>query len=301
MDKKNRMITFSALAVFIFSTVFFLKVNTSSALEAAVIDETELGMMCINQVITTAKEDEEHELDEEIQDDKETSENEQSVKKSDKKAEKDKAESDEAVPVSEDPLVIIYHTHSTESYMPYSESNYHREAEEGTVRDVGTVLEEELEKRGIKVIHDKTVHDRPSYNESYGRSLNTIQSLMKKYPTADYVIDLHRDAAASSAQEGKYIKIDGKRVAKFSLVVGRGNENYVELYAFAKKVSQASESVHDGFGGAIIEKEYRYNGFVSNKAILLEVGNNKNTIEEARAPASYFAEAMANVIKGEKQ
>ena len=132
MDKKNRMITFSALAVFIFSTVFFLKVNTSSALEAAVIDETELGMMCINQVITTAKEDEEHELDEEIQDDKETSENEQSVKKSDKKAEKDKAESDEAVPVSEDPLVIIYHTHSTESYMPYSESNYHREAEEGT-------------------------------------------------------------------------------------------------------------------------------------------------------------------------
>ena len=66
-----------------------------------------------------------------------------------------------------------------------------------------------------------------------------------------------------------------KRVAKFSLVVGRGNENYVELYAFAKKVSQAAESVHDGFGGAIIEKEYRYNGFVSNKAILLEVGNNK--------------------------
>ena len=66
-------------------------------------------------------------------------------------------------------------------------------------------------------------------------------------------------------------------------------------------MSQAAESVHDGFGGAIIEKEYRYNGFVSNKAILLEVGNNKNTIEEARASASYFAEAMANVIKGEKQ
>ena len=72
--------------------------------------------------------------------------------------EKDDSQQEE-VKVSGDPQVIIYHTHSTESYMPYKESNYHRTVEEGTVRDVGNVLETELKKRGINVIHDKTVHD----------------------------------------------------------------------------------------------------------------------------------------------
>ena len=64
--------------------------------------------------------------------------------------------------------------------------------------------ESDLKKYNINVIHDKTVHDRPSYNESYSKSLTTIQSLKKQYPTAVYIIDLHRDAAASSATEGKY-------------------------------------------------------------------------------------------------
>mgnify|MGYP003309873499 CR=1 FL=1 len=207
----------------------------------------------------------------------------------------------ENIKLTDDPLVIIYHTHSSESYMPYKESNYHREEVKGTVREVGDVMEETLEKKGINVIHDKTVHDRPSYNESYNKSLATIQSLKKKYPTAVYIIDLHRDAAASSAKEGKYTIIDGKRVAKFSLVVGQANENYVELYDFAKKVGSRAGEMYSGFTGAIIEKNYNYNEFVSNKALLLEVGNNKNTIEEANACGRYFAEVLADVIEEENR
>ena len=297
MNNKNKMLFISAAVIFICSTLFFLKVNPASALTSAWIDEMDLGRMCINKVVPASKDTklESIEKDSSVQsaeknEEKSTENKEQKEDKSDEKTEE--------VQVSGDPKVIIYHTHSTESYMPYSESNYHREAEEGTVRDVGNVLESELKKKGINVVHDKTLHDRPSYNESYGRSLNTVKALMKKYPTAEYVIDLHRDAAASSAKEGKVMKIDGERVAKFSLVVGRGNENYVELYSFAKKVSQTAESLHKGFGGPIIEKEYRYNGFVSNKAILLEIGNNKNTIEECRATARYFSEVMAKIING---
>ena len=160
--------------------------------------------MCIRQVIPSAGK-------------LETAENTETNDGQDNKLDADKADSDAAkedksdqeeektedVKVSGDPQVIIYHTHSTESYMPYKESNYHREAEEGTVRDVGNVLETELKKRGINVIHDKTIHDRPSYTASYGRSRETIKALMQKYPTAKYVIDLHRDAAAASSTEGK--------------------------------------------------------------------------------------------------
>lgn len=299
MKNKNRIFAAGALLVFLLSTLFFWKINPASALTGAWIDEAELGQMCIRQVIPSAGRLETAENAETKDDAAAQSGADQNGSDAAKEEKADQArKKQEEIKVSGDPLVIIYHTHSTESYMPYNESNYHREAEEGTVRDVGNVLETELKKKGINVIHDKTIHDRPSYTASYGRSRETIKSLMQKYPTAKYVIDLHRDAAAASSKEGKKLKIGDTDVAKFSLVVGRGNQNYTELYAFAKKVSQTAEGLHKGFGGPIIEKEYRFNEFVSNQAILLEVGNNKNTIEEARACAKNFAEVLAKIILG---
>lgn len=297
MKNRNRVFAAGALLVFLVSTLFFLKINPASALTGAWIDEAELGQMCIRQVVPSAGTLETAEKEEEQTEQKESDAESGEQANEEETKEKDASQQEE-VKVSGDPQVIIYHTHSTESYMPYKESNYHRTVEEGTVRDVGNVLETELKKRGINVIHDKTVHDRPSYTASYGRSRNTVQSLMKKYPTAKYIIDLHRDAAPASSTEGKKLKIGDTEVAKFSLVVGRGNQNYTELYAFAKKVSQTAEGLHKGFGGPIIEKEYRFNEFVSNQAILLEIGNNKNTIDEARACAKNFAEVMAKIVQG---
>lgn len=283
----------AATIVFIGSTLFFLKVKPSFAVSEYLMDERELGELCIAQVVPGSKDVETGTFDDQVYLGSD-------IKPDEDNKSEEKAEKIRDIKLMSDPLVIIYHTHSSESYMPFKESNYHRVDEEGTVRDVGNVLENELKKKGINVIHDKTIHDRPSYNESYSRSLATIKTLKEKYPTALYIIDLHRDAAAASATEGKYIEIDGKRVAKFSMVVGRSNENYVELYDFAKKVSGKAAAMYSGFGGAIIEKDYNYNEFVSNKALLLEVGNNKNTIEEARECGKYFAEVLASIIEEEQ-
>ena len=298
MDKKNKAVPAAViLCVFLCSTLFFFRVNTAFALASVLIDERELGELCIGQVAPAVQAE-----DGKIRLDGAADETEGTARKIEKmiKTEEKKKKESRQINVTDDPLVIIYHTHSSESYMPYKESNYHREEAEGTVRDVGTVMEEKLEEKGITVIHDKTVHDRPSYNESYTRSLETIQKLKEKYPTAVYIIDLHRDAAASSAAEGKYLEIDGKRVAKFSLVVGQANDNYPELYAFAGKISQKAEDMYEGYGGPIIEKNYNYNEYLSDRAILLEVGNNKNTIEEARLCGEYFAEVLAAIIDEEQ-
>lgn len=294
MEYRGKGFMIAAIILFLCSTIFFVKMNPSFALSEALLDEKKLGEICIGQVSPAAGIQKEEYLKGNVDGDYGAP--------SDKgdAADEENADDESNITVSGDPLVIIYHTHSSESYMPYTESNYHRAEEEGTVRDVGNILESELKKKGINVIHDKTVHDRPSYNESYSRSLSTIQSLVKKYPTAVYIIDLHRDAAAASATEGKYIEIDGEKVATFSMVVGKANDNYVELYDFAKKISSSAGSMYKGFGGAIIEKNYNYNEFVSNKALLLEVGNNKNTIEEARSCAKYFADVLAKVIKEEQ-
>lgn len=281
MRKKSIILAFT---VFLLSAAFFYRVDPAGVIASAWIDEKELGLICVEHVVPGIEiaEPEVKEVE---------------VKKQEEKT--DKSEKKKIVEKKNlgEPLVIIYHTHASESYMPYKESNYHRTDVKGTVRDVGNVLEKELEAKGINVIHDLTVHDRPSYNESYDRSLETVKALQKKYPTAEYIIDLHRDAAPASASEGKLLEINGERVAKFSMVVGQANENYVELYGFAKKVSEAAEEMYDGFGGAIIEQNYNYNEFVADKCLLLEVGNNKNTIEESRRCAEYFADVLAKIIK----
>ena len=308
-NKRNRKKIFTACAIFVFicSTVCFTAYSEAVTLPGDGIDEGSFGRMCVGQIMPGAA-DMEKSGDKSPDstgddDEKIIAEKGKNIAKEteEKKKTKDKDEKKQkSVKLSKKPLVIIYHTHSSESYMPYKSSNYHREKEKGTVRDVGSVMKKTLEKKGIKVIHDKTLHDRPSYNESYNRSLETITALRKKYPSADYIIDLHRDAAPSSASEGKYAVIDGKRVAKFSLVVGQQNENYVELYDYAKKVSEKAGGMYNGFGGPIIERNYRYNEYVSNRSLLLEIGNNRNTIEEARLCGRYFAEVLASIIKSEQ-
>lgn len=210
-----------------------------------------------------------------------------------------KVETKKQVPDNSKPQVIIYHTHSSESYQPYTASNFHRQEEAGTVREVGNVMTAELKRLGIAVVHDKTIHDSPSYNESYDRSMETITSLMKKYPTAKVIIDLHRDAAAYTGNVGETMMIEGEKTAKYKLVVGQNNDNYSQLMTFANQVNAAADKMYPGFSGRIIEKEYRYNEYIADKYLLLEVGNNQNHIKEVRKTGKYFARVLAKVLEAE--
>ncbi|MBQ5798149.1 MAG: stage II sporulation protein P, partial [Firmicutes bacterium] len=101
------------------------------------------------------------------------------------------------------PQVLIYHTHTTESYQPVTEGNFHSVNKAGTVREVGDVLAQRLEELGYAVIHDETIHDNPSYSQSYSRSLETAKSYLNQYPGIALVVDLHRDAAGYPGSVGK--------------------------------------------------------------------------------------------------
>ena len=195
------------------------------------------------------------------------------------------------------PVVIIYHTHATESYQPVTEGNFHSLKEYGTVREVGNVLAKELESLGIQVIHDKTIHDSPSYNQSYTRSLETIQKLIGSNGSNMIVIDLHRDAAAYVGNVAKTVNIKKDNVAGYSLVIGTGNPNVEALRRFAGQINKTAEEMYPGFSGKIIEKQYKFNQYVSDHHMLLEVGNNQNTIEQAKLTGKYFAHVLAEAIK----
>lgn len=198
---------------------------------------------------------------------------------------------------SSKPIVYIYHTHATESYNPVVKDNYHSVDEKGTVREVGKRLAQQLESKGIKVIHEKTLHDYPSYNESYRRSLETIKNGLEKNKSVKIVIDLHRDAADYKKDNQNVTIIDNTKAAKYCIVVGTGNDNYKQLKLFANYLLYKSHLMYPGLDNGIIEKPYKFNEYVSDYYILLELGDNQNDIKEALKTADCFAEVLSAVIE----
>lgn len=284
---KKKTIAVISIGCFMLSLLFCLFAGKGDIQQTKGISPQQAGKICVSQVYPA--------IDWTTDNDRITADAEE---KKNKKIPKKKAEEVKEVDNSK-PQVIIYHTHSSESYVPYTESNFHREEETGTVREVGDVMAEELNRLGIAVVHDKTIHDRPSYNQSYERSMETITSLLRQYPTAEIVIDLHRDAAAYTGNKGETTTINGETVAKYKLVIGQDNDNYSQLVAFAKSVNNEAESLYPGFSGRILEKTYKYNEYIADQYLLLEVGNNQNNIEHAKATGKYFAHVLAAVLEEE--
>ncbi len=122
--------------------------------------------------------------------------------------------------------VIIYHTHTCESYTSSEKFNYkmtgvYRTTDLNfTVSRVGDELEKYLKEYGKQVIHSKTYHDYPAYNGSYGRSLTTLEGIMKDNKDAEVVIDLHRDAIGSGDTYGPTVKIGDDVCAQVMFVMG---------------------------------------------------------------------------------
>ena len=147
------------------------------------------------------------------------------------------------------PKVLILHSHATESYtqtahFSYTPSAAYRtlDTERNMVR-VGETLKEALEKKGIGVIHDTTLHDHPSYNDAYIHSREAMQQWLSQYPSICLVIDLHRDAAGDTAakQLTTATVINGTHTAQVMLVVGsnaggRQHANWKENFALAVKL-----------------------------------------------------------------
>ena len=96
------------------------------------------------------------------------------------------------------PAVLIVHSHGSESYEKtedYKESSAYRTLDVGyNVVSVGERIAQVLEENGVGVIHDKTLHDYPSYNNAYGQSRLSVSDYLEKYPSIRMVLDIHRDS-----------------------------------------------------------------------------------------------------------
>jgi stage II sporulation protein P len=194
------------------------------------------------------------------------------------------------------PEVLIYHTHTSESYKPgdpISSDNTQN------VVAVGDVLANELQSNyGISAINDKTVHDKEAYTQSYARSVVTLDKYLNKYKDFKLVIDLHRDSVDD--KKAITMKMNGENVAKFSLVMARKNPHFDKNMDLANKIIQTSDKLFPGFCRGVIYYNYgtRYfNQDRSNNAVLIEVGADINTTDESKASAKYIARIIAECLK----
>lgn len=201
------------------------------------------------------------------------------------------------------PYILIYHTHTTESYKIAEKDNYRSTDQRYNMINIGSIISTILKANGHNVEHVDTYHDLPSYNQSYARSYNTIRKKMEESDNIKILFDIHRDAMAENSpnideiKKKSKIEIEGKDVATFSLIVGPDSPNYDKVLNFAKYIKAVSDALYPNLcTGIIIKPAGKYNQHVSDYSALIEVGYNFNTIEEASEGAKLVAEVLSLAI-----
>ena len=203
--------------------------------------------------------------------------------------------------------ILIYHTHSCESYTPSEKYQYKKTGNFRTTNKnysvirVGNELEAQLKTYGYNVIHDESYHDYPSYTGSYANSLKTITKLLDENKNTDVVIDLHRDAIGDSTY-APTVKIGEEYAAQLMFVIG-GNEGSIkhETWAqnlkFAIKVQEKANELYPGLFKPIILRGTTYNQHVTKAATIIEVGATGNTLYQTLVSMKYLAKVLSEVVK----
>ncbi len=203
--------------------------------------------------------------------------------------------------------VLIFHTHSCESYtssdlFPYTPTGNFRTTDLNyTVTRVGTELENQLKQYNIPVIHDTSYHDYPAYNGSYTKSLQTVENILKT-TQADVIIDLHRDAIGSRPDYAPTVKIGDDYASQMMFVIGTNegglnHPNWEQNLKFAIKVQEKAEEMYPGLFKPIMVTPNRYNQHTGKYASIIEVGSTGNTLEQSLTSMKYLAKVLDEVMR----
>ncbi|MDD4802541.1 MAG: stage II sporulation protein P [Syntrophomonas sp.] len=187
-----------------------------------------------------------------------------------------------------DTHVVIYHTHTDESYIPNSKQASQPRA--GDIYSVGKVLTDALQKSGVSVTHNTNHHDPHDIN-AYHRSRRTAAQLLKEQP--DAVFDIHRDSTPARA----YItSVNGVDTSRVMMVVGRSNPNMKTNLRYAKRIKAEADKLYPGLIRGIFMGKGSYNQDLYPTSILFEIGTDKIPLEMAENGARLLSDVIIQVV-----
>lgn len=201
------------------------------------------------------------------------------------------------------PQILIYHTHSQETYADYPENP------EADVIHLGEYLAKLLREKGYNVYHDESVYDyrngKLDRSAAYTYALDGITGLLQKYPSIEVVLDIHRDGVADGTR--LVTEIDGTGTAKIMFFNGTSmspdgpieylpNPNLRENLAFSFQMQLLAAGKYPGLTRKIYLKGLRYNEHVRARSALIEVGAQTNTYAEAKAAMVPLSDLLDQVL-----
>ena len=211
---------------------------------------------------------------------------------------------------TDEPQVLIYHTHTCESYLRYDtgyfyESFFPRTTDcSENVCAVGEEIAKQLNKKGIVTIHDTTLHDYPSYSGSYDRSLETINAYLEKYPSIKVVLDIHRDGIGTDTEKHKPVFTAGGRKGAQVMILAGYNYDGCEEFSdweynlrFALKIQEKASQMYPDMMRPVNFSDFMYNMHVNTGSLLIEVGAESNTLEEARYSGCLLGRTLCEVLR----
>ena len=220
---------------------------------------------------------------------------------------------DEGAPLDEidksQPLVLIFHTHTTEGYLPAFTGSFYkdyvtRSADPAmSVVRVGDAICDALEAQGIGVIHDTKIYDE-AYDGAYARSRADVQAYLEQYPSIQITLDIHRDAIwdSDTAAIKPTAEIDGRKAAQVMIITGVEEgpvtvfPHWRENLRFALALQKSAQALHEGLMKPVYFCRRRYNMDLTPCSLLLEFGSDTNTLEEAVYAGALLGEALAGLI-----
>ena len=214
---------------------------------------------------------------------------------------------------TDEPQILIYHTHTTESFEPYVRDKYDADFNYRTTDDtknmvmVGNAIQAELEAAGYSVIHATDIQDYPSYNGSYARSRETILPILEQYPSIKVALDIHRDAISGDGTAAQpYVDINGREAAQVMIISGcddgtLGMPDYMKNFHFACCLQQQLESDYAGLTRPILFDYRHYNQDLTTGSLLIEVGSHCNTLDQAQYSGQLIGQSLSRLLDSVKE
>ena len=208
-----------------------------------------------------------------------------------------------------EPQVLILHTHTTEGYMTY-EADYYNAADRHRTDDhtrnvcaAGEALRLTLAAYGITAIHDTTIHDNPIYSGAYNRSAEVGKKYLEKYPSIQIVIDLHRDSIEDGGAVVRPIAtVEGKKAAQMMFVTGvvdteaLPHPHWQQNLTLTAHWQAALDAVSPDLMRPLNLTASRYNQHLFPGWVLVEIGAEGNTVEEAVYAAQILGRTLAELL-----